>query len=180
MTEIEDLRNRAFAWRADRRRRECVILDGERPVGRLVLKSGWRGLYDGELAGLDWTIRSKDGVVSTDEIDFADGGRGLAKVRTGPMGGVEATIDGVARYEFRRDLPLRGVWRDDRGAAVLFLTPATNRRALGGLAQVSADCPLPHAPILLLLGLVKVVYQGYLLDGLTRSPWMVDFAYWTR
>ena len=165
MAELEDLRDRRLGWTVDvRRKREFDIHEHGRRVGKLSRPSICRGRYGGECAGVRWQIQIVLRRVRwTELVGFAEGGYGLGEGRRRARE-YEATVDGAA-YRLVREEE-RGVWRDEGGFVVAsFAYEANPRMELrwirNGRIRVFTACVIPHAPVLVLLGLHQIVYGGF-------------------
>ena len=170
MPELEDLRNRNLVWQADvLHRGRYVIYDGPQQIGHLQQESWWRGSYSADLGGLTWRLRYASPLRRKNlHIDFADSNRGVAsafKTKTG----INALVDGVDNYRLERDADYRAVWRGLDGFVAVSVAEKTNEELRSdwirhGPIRSFEVCPVTHAPILTLLSLVEILFNGFLVN----------------
>ena len=165
MPELEDLTGRTFELSFDvTSRNECFIREDGWRVGTLKLTSFRSREYTASLAGLDWRLSSNvKWSVIQDSISFAGDPRPIAQgAVSNPC--YETMIDRTDQYSLSLDKKTGSAyWIDPHGDVVIAYSRLC-RSALPkpwirtGAAEIFANCPITHAPILLLLGLRHLVF----------------------
>lgn len=165
MSELDDLRNRAFVIShnlLDPSR--CTIEEDGFPVGVLARPNPRQRRFRAYFAGIGWRLHSplpfRGG---GDELFFEDAQTPIARGRQ-LRGEYRASVDLLAGYRLRpsRSLLARETWHDEQGvSAMTFLPLPASGRSRGQrelLLKIFPACPAEHAPVLALLGIRKLLY----------------------
>ncbi len=170
MTELEDLRGRAFSWlRTGDGPLMCQLYEGSQIVGSLSRP----GLFlptRVDFAGVHWRVEtSRRWLQRHDRVAFERGGPVVAECGTGWDLSLRLmhtlTIDGTESYKLHQRAPIiqarhqQAAWCDGSGREVVTFERLGHSRD-SGEAKVSVDLPLTHAPILVFVGVLRALGGG--------------------
>ena len=161
MTELEDLRGKSISWLLSRRKPLlCAVSHGAHTLGSLTQEDS-ASPVQASLASVLWRLERRD---RTDVLAFAGSEVEVARA-TKALKLYEAWIDGVDRYQLEC-VPRseRATWFDPHHRqSMIFRRHLYSRGCESGEVVVSKTSRPEHAPVLLILGLTRLLENPHLL-----------------
>lgn len=168
MPELEDLRGRTLSWLRNRDRPLlCQLYEASEIIGAISHNGAIAPTY-AEFAGVKWRIEStRRRLRKIDRVGFGSRGPLIAECTTDwdfYMRLIHTlTIDESEAYTLHQSDEQRATWHDKAGREVVSFRKLGVSRDAGEIF-VSGSVSLPHAPILVLVGVLRS------LRGTTFAP----------